>query len=63
MAMARTLVVVPRRPHEAAPRGQIRVHLGEQPSLNRGGCPLSLRIIMGETAGAARSRTARRRGS
>ena len=25
MAMARTLVVVPRRPREAAPRGQIRV--------------------------------------
>src|SRR5271169_4402903 len=25
--------------------------LGEQPGFNRGGCPLSLRIIMGETAG------------
>ncbi len=26
MAMARTVVVVPRRPREAAARGQIRVH-------------------------------------
>jgi hypothetical protein len=31
--------------------GSFFLDLGEQPGLNRGGCPLSLRIIAGETAG------------
>jgi transposase len=32
-------------------RGASRARRGEQPGLNRGGCPLSLRIVAGETAG------------
>jgi hypothetical protein len=32
-------------------RGSFFLDLGEQPSLNRGGCLRSLRIIMGKTAG------------
>ena len=32
-------------------RGSSFLDLGEQPGLNRGGCPLSLCIIMGETTG------------
>ena len=32
-------------------RGSFFLDLGEQPGLHRGGCPLSLRIVMGEAAG------------
>src|SRR5271156_1503541 len=40
-----------RFPDIRRPRGSFFLDLGEQRGLNRGGCPLSLRIVTGETAG------------